>query len=189
MRLSNCGYSWSSEDGTALAFPLAAILQETRDLYEPKPRVEGAGTVGIWQRWRKTTYKPAEHLGILLAMAQKQEDVYHASCIRADNILDKFKLQEFEVSGKRSTLNEIAILTAYSQPVLISISSHHVSFLKAEVFREYLNALKHSTSPKLPEDMSVTLLRSRSFDMTKEEDVVLVFHAIVGLVAAYDKLV
>jgi hypothetical protein len=83
-----------------MAYPLAAILQETRDLYEPMPWVEGARAIGIWQRWRKKTYKPAEHLGILLAMAQKQEDVYHSSCIHASNIMDKFKRQDFEESQR-----------------------------------------------------------------------------------------
>jgi hypothetical protein len=101
IRYNNSSYSFPQDEGLAIAFPVATILQEARDLYEPQPWVEGARAVGIWQKWCKKTYKPAEHLGILLAMAQMQEYVYHTPFIHANDIMDKFKRQEFEVSERK----------------------------------------------------------------------------------------
>lgn len=72
---------------------------------------------------------------------------------------------------------------------MLSIKGHHVSFLKARVSRAYLKALDNATSPKLPKDATVSLMRSRAFDMKNKKDVIEVFYALAGVVDGYNKLI
>ena len=81
------------EEDYPARFPIAAILPQTEDLYEPRPGTWSSDILSDWQSWRKKSSKFLEQIALLVAMAQQQAQVLDIS--RSQN--EDPRLNIFEV--------------------------------------------------------------------------------------------
>ncbi|EEP82580.1 predicted protein [Uncinocarpus reesii 1704] len=127
-------------------YPVVSFLCLNHDEYRPRNAHHarwdrGNPRVKVWRR----RSKPAEHVSLLLAMAQKQAQ-----------LLDK----------KRFDCVDNPLLNAF-HPVLVIVSETTVRILRAHVTLNYLNALADPTLPLLD---NLIVEQSEPFDMLVEAD-------------------
>lgn len=93
MRTTRSACAFPSEKEYPARFPIAAILPQTIDLYEPMPGTWPSSILSDWQSSRRKSPKPLEQIAVLVAMAQYQAQVLD---IRRFQIEDS-RLDVFEV--------------------------------------------------------------------------------------------
>ena len=178
--------AFPDENDYPARFPIAAILPQIKDMYEPSPGTWPCAELDDWQSWRRKSSRSLEQIALLMAMAQHQAQVLSVSGSQNEDS----RLNIFEVCLLPTAI--VHSLANHFKPFLLVPNDTKVQIIRARVPRQVLDALDRPNwsqlFQELPQDIYIRIEQSVPLDTLEDNGSLKLLSAMEAMLRRYDEM-